>query len=127
MTDEQKLERINKILDVIIEVYFRLGELPFETAYAWAISARAHVEDLRGLEGAAELVENLDAHPDCYRIIFPANEALEKHVLGLFSLRGVLGDSTDSRNKVMFVREGREGCETPMDEKPHLWLVPPSV
>ena len=34
MTDEQKRERINAILDIIVQKYFRSAEIHFENAYA---------------------------------------------------------------------------------------------
>lgn len=126
MTDEQKLQRINDILDVLVEVYFRSGELPLESAYAWSVIARAHLEELRGIESATELIDNINMHPNCYKIIIPDNNALQKHLLGLFELRGVVADSLDNRNTVLFVQQGREGCDTPMDGNPYLHLVPPS-
>jgi hypothetical protein len=56
VTFDQKLERINYLLDVIVEEYFRAGNFPIENGYAWAVEARALIADMRCIEEATEFL-----------------------------------------------------------------------
>ena len=124
MTNKKKLEKIHDILDLIVDDFFRRGEMPLESAYAWSVVARAFVAELMGTDGAKEYIAGLRMHPDCYRNVVPENETLEKLLLGIFELRGVVGDSLDNRDSVIFTHEAREGSVKHIDHKPDLHLVP---
>jgi hypothetical protein len=123
MTYEQKLEQIRKILHLLVEDYFQRGALPLENAYAWAFVAQSLVEEMQGADGASEFIKNLHMHPGCYRNIFPRDEAIDNHLLGIFGLRGVLVDSFGNRDTLFFVQQAREGSVR--DIRPDLYLVPP--
>ena len=123
MTDDQKLERINAILDVVIEVYFRSAEIPFENAYALTIIARAFLENLRGGRDSERLCEIYNMHPDHVPTLFPSDEALEEHIAGLVGLQDMLAGSWANRDEtIMFI--GTEGEEATRMKVPYLRLLP---
>lgn len=108
-TDDQKLERINAILDVLIEVYFRSAEIPFENAYALTVLARAFLENFRSGRDSEKLCEMYNTHPDHVPTLFPSDEALEEHIAGLVGLQKMLAGSWAVRDEtIMFI-----GTEVP--------------
>lgn len=126
MTNKKKLEKIHDILDLIVDDYFKHGEMPLENAYAWSVVARALVAELMGTDGAKEYIADLQMHPGCYRNLVPENKTLEKLLMGIFELRGVVGDSLDNRDSVIFTHEARSGSvKHIIDHKPDLHLVHP--
>lgn len=125
MTNKKKLERLHHILDLISDDYFKRGEMPLENAYSWSVVARAMVAELMGTDGAKEYLAGLQMHPGCYRNVVPENDTLKKLLLGLFELRGIVGDSLDNRDSVIFTHTAREGSVKHIDNKPDLHVVHP--
>jgi hypothetical protein len=121
MTDDQKLERIHAILDVVIDVYFRSAEIPFENAYALAVLARAFLENLRSGRDS-ELCESYNSHPDHVPILFPSDGVIGEHIAGLAGLQKMLASSWADRDEtIIFVGNEGEGSRI---KAPHLRLLP---
>lgn len=125
MTDEQKLERVNAILDIIILKYFRSAEISLENAYALIIFSRAFVEKIRNISGSEKLCADYDMYPDQIPMLFPSDETIEKHIDSLAALQKMLSGSWVERDEVI-IYVGNEGeiSGSSRIKEPYLRLMP---
>jgi hypothetical protein len=102
---EESSNKLLQQLDLVVDGFFVVGEVPGEFAYASAMIVRAYVYSLLGLADETDeyFIAHREANLESFAMIYPDDQTIQNQIAHLEDLREILRDAGAPRNELRFI------------------------